>query len=93
MVTEIVLQTLLTEVEQVISGCALTANLDGPHDLQPITPSQFIMQKKTICLSPGLFGRADQSHQRKWRQVQFLADLFWKRWLQEYLPSLQNGEK
>ena len=51
------------------------------------------MQKKTTCLSPGSFGRADQFHQRKWRQVQFLADLFWKRCLWEYLPSLQNREK
>ena len=51
------------------------------------------MQKKTTCLSPGSFGRADQFHQRKWRQVQFLADLFWKRCLREYRPSLQNREK
>ena len=92
-VTEIVLQTLLTEVERLINGCALNANSDGPHDPQPITPSHFIMQKKTTCLSPGSFGRADQFHQRKWRQVQFLADLFWKRCLQEYRPSLQNREK
>lgn len=82
-VTEIVLQMLLTEVERLINGCALNANSDGPHDPQPITHSHFIMQKKTTCLSPGSFGRADQFHQRKWRQVQFLADLFWKRCLRE----------
>ena len=80
-------------MEWLINGCALTAKSYGPHGLQPITPSHFIMQKKTTCLSPGSFGRADQFHQRKWRQVQFLADLFWKRCLREYLPSLQNREK
>ena len=30
---------------------------------------------------------------RWWRQVQYLADVFWKRWLREYLPSLQLRSK
>ena len=30
---------------------------------------------------------------KKWRQVQLLADLFWKRWLREYLPTLHNRSK
>ena len=92
-VTEAVLQTLLTEVERVLNGRALTANSDDPNDLQPLTPAHFLMQRKTICLPPGIFEKADQYHRRKWRQVQFLADLFWKRWLREYLPTLQARGK
>ena len=88
MVSEPVLQTLLTEVEQVLNGRALTANSDDLNDLQPLTPAHFLMQRKTICLPPGVFQLADQ-YRRKWKQVQFLADLFWKRWLREYLPTLQ----
>lgn len=87
-VSEPVLQTLLTEVERVLNGRALTANSDDPNDLQPLTPAHFLMQRKTICLPPGVFQPADQ-YRRKWKQVQFLADLFWKRWLREYLPALQ----
>ncbi|XP_028279424.1 uncharacterized protein LOC114447399 [Parambassis ranga] len=30
---------------------------------------------------------------RRWRQVQYMADLFWKRWVQEYLPLLQERQK
>ena len=45
MVTEAVLQTLLTEMERVLNGFALTANSDDPHDLQPITPSHFNTQE------------------------------------------------
>ena len=81
-VTEPVLQTLLTEVERALNGRALTANL------QPLTPAHFLMQRKSICLPPGVFEKADQ-YRRKWKQVQFLADLFWKRWVREYLRTLQ----
>lgn len=44
---------LLTEVEQVLNGCALTANSDDPHDLQAITyPSHFAMHRNTTAYPP-----------------------------------------
>ena len=30
---------------------------------------------------------------RRWRQAQFLADEFWRRWAKEYLPILQERQK
>ena len=30
---------------------------------------------------------------RRWRQIQYLADLFWTRWTKEYLPLLQSRQK
>lgn len=30
---------------------------------------------------------------RRWSQVQYMADLFWKRWTKEYLPELQQHQK
>ena len=53
MVTEAFLHTLLTEVEQVLNGCALTAISDDPHDPQAITyPSHFVMLRNTIVYPP-----------------------------------------
>ncbi len=37
--------------------------------------------------------REDLYIKRRWRQVQYLAELFWKRWVQEYPPLLQEGQK
>ena len=30
---------------------------------------------------------------KKWQQAQILADHFWKRWLKEYVPALQERQK
>jgi hypothetical protein len=30
---------------------------------------------------------------KRWRYVQYLSDLFWKKWLREYLPELQRRMK
>jgi hypothetical protein len=87
------LQTLLTEVERILNGRALTANSEDPNDLQALTPAHFLMQRTSVCLPPGVFDSNDLYHRRKWRQIQYLADLFWGRWLKEYIPSLQARGK
>ncbi|XP_030214395.1 uncharacterized protein LOC115545409 isoform X1 [Gadus morhua] len=40
-----------------------------------------------------LFKKDDLYARRRWRQVQYIADLFWKRWTTEYLPQLQERQK
>ena len=91
-VTDVVLRTLVTEVERILNGRALTANSDDPNDLEPLTPAHLLMQRKIICLPPGVFEKTD-IYRKKWRQVQFLANLFWERWLKEYIPTLQQRGK
>lgn len=44
-------------------------------------------------MPPGLFVKEDLYSRRKWRQVQYLADLFRKRWVREYLPTMQQRNK
>ena len=44
-------------------------------------------------MPPGLFRKDDLLSRRRWRQVQYLADIFWKRWSREYLPLLQSSQK
>ena len=38
---------------------------------------------------PGSFDKADLYLRKRWKRVQFLADLFWTRWKKEYLQTMQ----
>lgn len=44
-------------------------------------------------LPPGLFVKEDLYVKRRWRQAQYIAGLLWKRWVQEYLPLLQEWQR
>ena len=41
---------------------------------------------------PGIFSKEDNCSCRRWRQVQYLSNIFWSRWIKEYLPSLQQRQ-
>ena len=64
----VVLQTLLTEVESILNGRALTVNSDNPNNIELLTRAHLLMQRKIICLPPGVFEKTD-IYRKKWRQV------------------------
>ncbi len=87
------LQTLLCEVEAIINSRPITKVSNDPNDLEPLTPNHLLLLKVKPSMSPGVFDKADLYSRRRWRQVQYMADLFWKRWVKEYLPDLQERQK
>jgi hypothetical protein len=87
------LHTLMCEVECTMNSRPLTRVSDDPNDLEVITPNHLLQMKNTSHLPPGKYTEEDKYARRRWRQVQFLADLFWKRWTREYLPTLQQRQK
>ncbi|XP_006821687.1 uncharacterized protein LOC102801951 [Saccoglossus kowalevskii] len=87
------LQTLLCEVESIINGRPISTVSEDPNDLEALTPNHLLLLQSYQNLPPGVFDRNDIYARRRWRQVQYLADMFWKRWLREYLPLLQERQK
>ena len=86
------LQVFMAEAERIMIDRPLTAATDTEN--QPLTPAMLLQsQAKTSSLPPGLFEKKDLYTRRWWRQVQYLADVFWKRWMKEYLPNLQRRTK
>lgn len=87
------LHTVLCEVESILNDRPITKLSDDPNDLEPLTPNHLLLLKGKPALPPGLFEAHDQYSRRRWKQVQYLSDLFWKRWIGEYLPLLQERQK
>lgn len=82
------LSTVLCETEAILNDRPLTKFSDDPHDLEPLTPNHILLLRGKPALPPGVFKPEEQYGRRRWKQVQYLADLFWKRWIREYLPLL-----
>ena len=87
------LSTLLCTVEDIINGRPLTVVSDDPNDLNALTPNHLLLPGTPYQLPPGLFEKKDMYVRRRWRQVQYLTDVFWRRWSKEYLPILQCRTK
>ncbi|TWW61444.1 hypothetical protein D4764_04G0000910 [Takifugu flavidus] len=87
------LQTFLCEVESIINGRPITSVSDDPCDIEPLTPNHLLLMKTQPNMPPGIFNKDDLYARKRWRQVQYLADLFWRRWTREYLPLLQERQK
>ncbi|XP_063063815.1 uncharacterized protein LOC134456380 [Engraulis encrasicolus] len=87
------LQTLFCEAEAILNSRPLSTVSSDPHDLEPLTPNHLLLLKTTPTLPPGIFQKSDVYAKRRWKQVQYMADLFWLRWTKEYLLLLQERQK
>ncbi|CAK1603493.1 unnamed protein product [Parnassius mnemosyne] len=87
---EEVLATLLCEVEYTVNSRPLTHISVDSNDYESITPNHFLLGGSARLPTPGVFNEKDINSKRHWRRSQILADMFWQRWVREYLPELQN---
>lgn len=87
------LQTVLCEVESILNSRPITQESTDPNDLEALTPNHLLLLKSNPSLPPGLFQEHDLYTRKRWRQVQYISDLFWKRWIREYLPQLHRRQK
>lgn len=85
--------TVLCEIEAILNDRPITKLSDDPNDLEPLTPNHLLQMKGKPVLPPGLFDQSELYSKRRWKQVQYMCDLFWRRWTSKYLPLLQERQK
>ena len=83
------LSTLFCNVASIVNSRPLTPVSDDPNDFEPITPNHLLLLRSGYTLPADVFVKGDCYSKRRWRQIQYLADEFWRRWVREYLPLLQ----
>lgn len=87
------LQTFFCEIECILNNRPITEISTDPYDSEPLTPNHLLLGQSGITFPPGIFKENENYHQRKWRQIQYLANLFWKRWHSQYLVLLNQRQK
>lgn len=87
------LSTIFCEVEAMLNDRPITPSSEDPNDLEALTPNHLLLLKGKPILPPGLFDKRETYGKRRWKQVQYISDLFWKRWTKEYLPIMQQRQK
>ena len=92
-VTDEVLSNVMAEVVTIINSRPLTRNSDSVSDDEPISPNHLLHLRPIPSLPPGVFVKGDLYCKREWRQAQYLTGVFWRRWSNEYLPTLVERRK
>jgi hypothetical protein len=88
------LATLMCVVESILNSRPLTRVSEDPNDLEALTPNHLLLPGTYSYTYPDReFRPEDEYVRRRWRQIQYHADVFWRRWLREYLPLLQSRSK
>ena len=87
------LRTLMCETEAIINSRPLTVSSSNANDFAPLTPNDLLTMKNVPIFPPGIFDQNKTYVTRRWKQVQYMAEIFWKRWTSEYIVMLQERQK
>ncbi len=90
LLTDEQMSTAVCEAERVVNDRPLTYVGDDPTDPEVITPAKLLLLRTNSCLPMGDFTADDHYATRWWRRAQHIANVFWKRWLREYVQTLQD---
>ena len=91
--TDEALHTFLCEVESILNHRPLTAVSDDIDDFESLTPYHFLLGAEVSNVCPGRFEDLEIDYRKKWRAVQAATNMFWRRWIREYLPLLTQRKK
>ena len=87
------LSTLMCKVESIVNSRPITKVSDDAKDLNALTPSHLLLLRAGTTIPPGVFSKDDNHSCRRWHQIQYLSNVFWRRRMREYLPSLQQRQR
>ena len=76
----------MAEVESLMNGRPLTHVNTNYRNDETLTPNHFLLGRRNPNLPPDVVNDKDLCSRKRWKHAQVVAQHFWKRWLQEYLP-------
>ena len=92
-VTDEELMTAFTGAEALVNSRPLTYQSANPQDDIPLTPNHLLHGQLGGMFAPETTKEEAYHPLKRWRRVQELTRHFWKRWIQEWIPSLSPRQK
>jgi len=86
-----VMETLFCMVECILNNRPITKSSDDVNDLSPLRPNDLLLMREAKPLE--VITSPSDLYKKRWKQVQYLSNTFWSRWIKEYLPELQRRQK
>lgn len=82
----------MCHVESIINGRPITVVSNDVNDQELLTPSHLLLLRASSALPYDNFDKSEVYSKRPWRQIHYLASVFWESWIREYLPTLQQRQ-
>ncbi|XP_071104136.1 uncharacterized protein [Haliotis cracherodii] len=92
-VSESVLRTVMTEVESILNSKPLGYTSSDISNTDPVSPYTLLIGRSDPALPQVVYLNEDRLTKKRFRQSQVLADNFWRKFIKEYLPNLQQRVK
>ena len=87
------LQTAIKAVEALMNSRSLTYEGADPRDEPVLTRNHFLVGQLEGQLAPKVTDDIAFNPRNRWRLIQNLVKLFWKRWREEFLSTLNTRKK
>ncbi|XP_058827973.1 uncharacterized protein LOC131687900 [Topomyia yanbarensis] len=91
--TDEVLRNALVEIENTINSRPLTHIPLDDENASVLTPNHFLLGSSDGLKPLALFDDTSTVLKRSWQMSQTMANIFWHRWLADYLPTLTRRTK
>lgn len=85
--------TLLSQIEATLNSRPLYPLSSDPNDLEPLTPSHFLIGRAITSLPDPDLQEVKVSKLSRYQMLQQMHQHFWSRWAKEYLAEYQQRNK
>ena len=82
---------MFCKVKATLNNRPITTVSSDPRDLNPLTPNHVLLIRSTGNMPMSV--QDENPLKKRWRQVEYLTNIFWKRWTTEYITHLQLRTK
>ena len=83
----------MIQAESLLNGRPLTHVSVDPRDPEPLTPNHFLLLQGSPNSEDDVIGEEELYSRKHWEAMQVMSTHFWRRWLQEYLPTITDRRK